>query len=66
VLFPIVGRLRDDTLVHQGRDYKLTQHGFGDRIWQARYEELASVVDRHLVAGLPRGLSSPGLELKFP
>jgi galactose mutarotase-like enzyme len=28
VLFPIVGRLRDDTLVHQGRDYKLTQHGF--------------------------------------
>ncbi len=28
VLFPIVGRLRDDTLVHQGRGYRLTQHGF--------------------------------------
>jgi galactose mutarotase-like enzyme len=28
VLFPIVGRLRDDTLVHQGRAYHLTQHGF--------------------------------------
>jgi galactose mutarotase-like enzyme len=28
VLFPIVGRLRDDTLVHAGRPYRMTQHGF--------------------------------------
>jgi galactose mutarotase-like enzyme len=28
VLFPIVGRLTDDTLIHQGRSYRLTQHGF--------------------------------------
>src|ERR1700750_2634138 len=28
VLFPIVGRLRDDTLVHQGQRYHMTQHGF--------------------------------------
>jgi galactose mutarotase-like enzyme len=28
VLFPIVGRLRGDTLRHQGRAYHLTQHGF--------------------------------------
>jgi galactose mutarotase-like enzyme len=28
VLFPIVGRLKDDTLVHDGRTYRLTQHGF--------------------------------------
>nr|WP_294518236.1 aldose 1-epimerase family protein [uncultured Rhodopila sp.] len=28
VLFPIVGRLRDDTLIHNGRSYRLTQHGF--------------------------------------
>ena len=28
VLFPIVGRLADDTLRHQGRTYRLTQHGF--------------------------------------
>ncbi len=28
VLFPIVGRLRDDTLLHQGKTYRLTQHGF--------------------------------------
>lgn len=28
VLFPIVGRLRDDTLVHRGRAYRMTQHGF--------------------------------------
>jgi len=25
---PIVGRLRDDTLIHNGRSYRLTQHGF--------------------------------------
>ena len=28
VLFPIVGRLKDDALVHHGRTYRLTQHGF--------------------------------------
>jgi galactose mutarotase-like enzyme len=28
VLFPIVGRLRDDRLLHHGHDYRLTQHGF--------------------------------------
>ena len=28
VLFPIVGRLKDDTLRHQGRSYHLPQHGF--------------------------------------
>lgn len=28
ILFPIVGRLADDTLVHAGRSYRLTQHGF--------------------------------------
>jgi galactose mutarotase-like enzyme len=28
VLFPVVGRLRDDTLTHRGQSYRLTQHGF--------------------------------------
>lgn len=28
VLFPTVGRLADDTLIHRGRSYRLTQHGF--------------------------------------
>lgn len=28
ILFPIVGRLRDDTLRHDGQAYRLTQHGF--------------------------------------
>lgn len=28
VLFPIVGRLGDDTLIHQGKAHRLTQHGF--------------------------------------
>ena len=28
VLFPIVGRLKDDRLLHRGRSHRLTQHGF--------------------------------------
>jgi len=28
ILFPIVGRLADDTLRHDGKTYRLTQHGF--------------------------------------
>jgi galactose mutarotase-like enzyme len=28
VLFPIVGRLKGDTLRHDGKSYRLTQHGF--------------------------------------
>lgn len=28
VLFPIVGRLKDDTLRHEGKAYRMTQHGF--------------------------------------
>jgi galactose mutarotase-like enzyme len=37
VLFPIVGRLRDDTLRHAGRTYRMTQHGFArDRVFDWR------------------------------
>ncbi len=28
ILFPIVGRLKDDTLCHNGKTYPMTQHGF--------------------------------------
>jgi galactose mutarotase-like enzyme len=28
ILFPIVGRLKDDTLLHDGKSYRMTQHGF--------------------------------------
>lgn len=28
VLFPIVGRLTDDTLIHDGKSHRLAQHGF--------------------------------------
>ncbi len=35
VLFPIVGRLKHDTLRHEGRAYRLTQHGFArDLPWE--------------------------------
>jgi galactose mutarotase-like enzyme len=39
VLFPIVGRLRDDTLIHRGRSYRMTQHGFARDLpfaWEER------------------------------
>ena len=39
VLFPIVGRLKDDILRHDGKAYRLTQHGFArDRAftWEVR------------------------------
>jgi galactose mutarotase-like enzyme len=28
VLFPIVGRLKDDRLLHDGASHRMTQHGF--------------------------------------
>lgn len=28
VLFPLVGRYREDTSIHQGKEYHMTQHGF--------------------------------------
>jgi len=31
LLFPIVGRLRDDALAHEGRTYPMKQHGFARR-----------------------------------
>jgi|SRR6476661_2019266 len=35
VLFPIVGRLPQDTYLHQGQPYRLSQHGFArDRVFQ--------------------------------
>lgn len=47
VLFPIVGRLADDTLRHQGQTYRLTQHGFArDRRfeWVDRSETACSLM----------------------
>ena len=47
VLFPIVGRLKDDRLLHQGRSYPLTQHGFArDRrfAWVERSAEACRLV----------------------
>src|SRR5690242_14819130 len=47
VLFPIVGRLKDDMLRHQGRTYRLTQHGFArDRrfAWLNRTATTCSLV----------------------
>ena len=39
ILFPIVGRLKDDTLRHQDKTYRLTQHGFA--------RDMAFAIERH-------------------
>jgi galactose mutarotase-like enzyme len=40
LLFPIVGKLPDDTYLHDGQPYKLTQHGFArDQEFQLIQEE---------------------------
>lgn len=47
LLFPIVGRLKDDRLLHQGKSYHLTQHGFArDRrfAWLTRSATLCRLV----------------------
>lgn len=49
VLFPIVGRLKDDTLRHAGKTYRLTQHGFArDRsfAWLSRSSTACRLVLR--------------------
>ncbi len=41
LLFPIVGRLKNDELRHQGRSYRMTQHGFARDlpfVWLERSE----------------------------
>lgn len=47
LLFPVVGRLANDTLRHGGRDYHVTQHGFArdlDFAWLERSETRAALV----------------------
>lgn len=42
LLFPIVGKLAGDVLRHEGREYRLTQHGFArDLEWQWLAQEAA-------------------------
>jgi galactose mutarotase-like enzyme len=47
ILFPIVGRLKDDELRHQGKTFPMTQHGFArDQIfgWHARGPKSCTLV----------------------
>ncbi len=61
ILFPIVGRLKADTLRHAGRAYRMTQHGFArDRrfTWMERGERacrLALIDDEQTHAAYPFG-----------
>ena len=44
LLFPIVGRLPEDTYLHNGQSYKLSQHGFArDQEFQLIHEEADSL-----------------------
>ncbi len=45
VLFPVVGRLKDDTFTYQGQSYSLGQHGFArnfDFKWHKKTEDTVS------------------------
>ncbi len=47
LLFPIVGRLKDDELHHGGRTYPMTQHGFARDLrfgWASRQASSCSIV----------------------
>jgi galactose mutarotase-like enzyme len=53
LLFPIVGRLRNDELRHRGKAYPMTQHGFArDQVfeWAERSESFCSLVLRDSAA----------------
>ena len=46
ILFPIVGRLKDDVLRHAGKTYPMTQHGFARDMrfaWTAREKTLCAL-----------------------
>lgn len=59
VLFPLVGRYREDTSIHQGKKYRLTQHGFArDMQFEAVREE-----EKELVFGLA---STPETKERYP
>ena len=47
LLFPIVGRLANDELRHQGKTYRMTQHGFARDsrfMWETRDEKRCTLV----------------------
>jgi galactose mutarotase-like enzyme len=47
ILFPIVGRLKNDELQHQGKLYPMTQHGFArDRKALGGHERMLNVEER--------------------
>ena len=47
VLFPLVGRLPDDTYQYEGRSYKLSQHGFArDQVFAVVHQSPAELVFR--------------------
>jgi galactose mutarotase-like enzyme len=46
LLFPIVGRLKDDKLLHRGQSYPMTQHGFARDLrfeWKERAPEACTL-----------------------
>lgn len=59
VLFPIIGRMADDVLLHDGREYPINQHGF------ARDSEFTVLTSRPHAAHL-RLENSPATEARFP
>lgn len=59
VLFPIIGRMADNVLLHEGREYPIQQHGF------ARDSEFTVLTSSPHAARL-RLENSPATEARFP
>ena len=59
LLFPIIGRMTDDVLLHKGREYPIKQHGF------ARDNEFTVLTSSPHTARL-RLENSPATEARFP
>jgi galactose mutarotase-like enzyme len=66
VLFPIVGRLPEDTYLHHGQPYKLTQHGFArDREFAVISQSASEIVFRLTDDEASRGFYPFAFELNI-
>ncbi|QKG57663.1 aldose 1-epimerase family protein [Hymenobacter sp. BRD128] len=65
LLFPLVGKLPDDTYLHDGRAYKLPQHGFArDQEFQLIAEDAASLTFQLMASPASRAIFPFEFELR--
>lgn len=65
LLFPIVGKLPDDTYLHQGQAYQLTQHGFArDQEFQLIEEDATSLTLQLMASAATKAIYPFEFELR--